>query len=516
MALGRLFPINPAGINQDLTPDKVDVDTYNSGSNVIFRDGIAARVKGYGQVFGAPLFATEALQYMLNTRTELTNYWLYCTGDSIGVYDGSSHHDISPVVMTPIALYNQWTGGNLNGVPVLNTKKNNPVYWDLNTSNAMLDLPGWPAGTKAEAIRPFKYHLIAMNITDAGGIFGEALLWSSAAEPGTIPQSWTPLPSNEAGSNQLSDTPGVIVDGLAMANQFIIYKNSSTYALQYVGGNQVFRFRKVLKTSGMLAKNCGVEIKGMQVILTDSDVVLFDGNEAVSLLDARNKKWLFNQIDPTHFGNSYVVANTVESEIWVCFPSNGSETPDLALVWSKDSNDWGVRELDNISYVAAGLVSDNVDLPIYDGNTDTYATVAGAYDQSSFVVTSDSLVMASPGEHKFFAVDTENTNDGVNVVASIKKTGLDLKSPGRVKLLKRVWPKIEGIDGTVIKFRLGCHDSPNSPIAWGDQLEFEIGADSKVDGFTQGKYLAVEITSDTVQPWRMSGMELEYTFAGAF
>ena len=197
-----MYPISPKGIIYDLTPDRVDPDTLNAGSNVIFRDGIASRIKGHGQVFGTPLFALEDLQYLLNTRTELNNYWLYPTGDSIGVYNGSNHFDISPVGMSAVSLYNQWTGGNLNGVPILNNKKNNPVYWDLNTGNAMIDLPGWPAGTKAESVRPFKYHLIAMNITDPGGIFGEALLWSSAAEPGTIPQSWTPLASNEAGSNQ--------------------------------------------------------------------------------------------------------------------------------------------------------------------------------------------------------------------------------------------------------------------------------------------------------------------------
>ena len=112
-------------------------------------------------------------------------------------------------------------------MPVFNNGIDDPFYWDGVVTNICLPLPDWPALTKCKAMRSFKYHLFAMDITQNSIRDQDLVLWSDAADPNTIPQSWTPGPDNDAGSNTLSATEGAIIDAEKLRDQFVIYKNRS-------------------------------------------------------------------------------------------------------------------------------------------------------------------------------------------------------------------------------------------------------------------------------------------------
>lgn len=515
MAFNRsVVSLAPAGIVYDLPASQLGDHIYDSGENVVFRDGIASRVGGYSAVFGSPLFAPY---FMINVRTEIYNYWVYAGINRVAVTDGAQHWDITPSGgLVDVGGFNEWTGCLLNGVVVLNNPQNDPIYWAGVPAAAAEPLPGWPAGTKCKALRAFKYNLVALNVTDANGVFGDLVLWSDAAEPNSVPNSWTPTTSNQAGFATLAATQGDIVDGMAQRDQFIIYKQTSIYSMQYTGGNLIFTFRKILDTTGLMARNCAAEVAGANILLTDSDVVIFDGNRAQSILDGRNKKWLFNQIDPVHFRNSFVVASPSNAEAWICFPSNGRELPNKALIWSSDSDSWGIRLIPDLAHIGLGIVSDGSASPTYDTALESYDDATGIYDQSTYQVVSDSLLMAAPTAPAFYGVDTSNTNDGALVSASITKLALSAGSPQQRKLLKAVYPRIEAADGTIISIRGGAHDRPNGAVLWADPVEFIVGSDLKIDCFASGRYFAVTISSQSNQPWRCTGFDLEYTNTGVF
>ena len=513
MAFKReVLKLAPSGIIYDLPADQVPLENFNGGTNIIFRDGIPTRVDGYADVYPG---ATQEPEWMINTRNELNNYWLYGTKQNAFVIDGPNHIDLSPTpALTPTQGYNTWSGDILNGIPVLNNPSNVPYYWDLVTANPIAPLPAWPAGTAVKSLRAFKYHLFGLNVTDGTGIYGDGVLWSAAADPGAVPASWTPAPDNDAGFVSLSDSPGDIVDALAMRDMLSIFKNYSIYACNYIGGNEVFQFRKVVQEAGILALNCATTIKGAQMVLTDSDVILFDGLQAVSAIDKRNRKWLFSQIDPVNYKNSFVQVNPSETEVWVCFPSNGNVKPNLALVWSKDSNDWGVRELPTPAYIAKGIVAENAASPTYDTTPYTYDDAPGIYDSSNYQTATESLLMSY--DAGFWLVDAAVDNNGTPISARLEKRGLDLEAPQRRKLMKRLWPRIQGTPGTVVYLRGGASDAPDDPVSWTQLLPFVIGVDQKVDCFAEGRFLAFEVSSDSLQSWRLSSIDVEYTFAGNF
>lgn len=185
--------IAPLGIAPDLVPETAPVGVWTLCGNVYPRDGME-RAGGIQAVYGTPILAPK---WLLNTAsTVASSFWVYGADTGIGGTDGAgSHVDLTPTTgFVGNTAANCWTGGNLNGVPVL-CNGGVPVWWDGLVANNFVALPGWPASARARAIRPYKYHLIALAVDPSTGAFNPDLLWwSSAAVPGAVPSAWVPAP----------------------------------------------------------------------------------------------------------------------------------------------------------------------------------------------------------------------------------------------------------------------------------------------------------------------------------
>ena len=379
-------------------------------------------------------------------------------------------------------------------------------------------LPDWPAGTTCGAMRAFKYHLIAMNIEAPGGPLGTQLLWSDAADPGDVPSSWTPTPENEAGSTTLAATPGAIVDGHPLRDNFVICKQHSTYLMQYVAGEFVFLFRKALVTSGALARNCMAEVLGNLLVMTDGDIVLFDGRDATSIVQNRLKRWIFNIIDGDNFGRSFVVAHPAQSEVWVCFPETGNTHPNLAAVWDRNRDAWGVRELyPQTTYIASGILPDAGVDQAWDADGQAWDLDDSLWKSSAFNPTHDGLVSGDEPGTALIEVDAGLTHwDGTDVTGAIAKESMLLDDTGARKLITAVWPRIDVPVPTVFEVRVGVQNHYTAPISWSPIILFDPDVDERVDVLLTGRYLSVSFLSRSTARWRLDGFSVEVTGAGAF
>jgi len=326
-----------------------------------------------------------------------------------------------------------------------------------------------------------------------------------------VPATWAITQANQAGNVELAAGGGDIVDAMVLRDTMMIYKERETWAAQYVGGNAVYAFRKVLGQSGAMGLNCVANYGGYHVILTDNDVVLFDGQQIKSIIDKRNKRWLFNQIDAAKYRNTFVVYYAQRNEVWIVFPQAGSIVPDIALVWCADSDSWGVREL-RTPCIGVGIVAESTETPRWDNIAETWLTVSIDWDQSTYQVINETLLASV--DDLLTNVDASVTNNGVNIKASISKSGLSLGNPQRKKLIRRIWPKMSAAAGTLVQIRVGAHDQPNSQVQWADPVPFVIGVDEKADSFASGRYLAFEISSNSEQPWALTGIDVEYSAQG--
>ena len=94
---------------------------------------------------------------------------------------------------------------------------------------------------------------------------------------------------------ELSETPGAILDGLALRDTLQIYKEDAIYAATYTGrgfANLIFNFRLVSATHGLYARNCVADIGGRHFFVGDGDIFLYDGTNFQSIADERVKDLL--------------------------------------------------------------------------------------------------------------------------------------------------------------------------------------------------------------------------------
>ena len=84
-----------------------------------------------------------------------------------------------------------------------------------------------------------------------------------------------------------------------MGDSLYIYKRNATYQVRYVGSTSVFSFRKVQAAIGALSPRSVCDIGGAHLIVTDGDVMLFDGTSRRSLGESRIRDYLFNLLCTT-------------------------------------------------------------------------------------------------------------------------------------------------------------------------------------------------------------------------
>jgi hypothetical protein len=385
----------------------------------------------------------------------------------------------------------------------------------------MLPLPGWPAGQSCEALRPFKFNLFALNIDGPSGTFSDLLAWSSSADPGDVPSTWTAAPDNDAGTAQLADTPGHIVDALAMRDNFYIYKQHSVYLAQYVAGQFVYLFRNVISSSGMLSRNCAAEIRGRHLVLTDGDIMLFDGQSPVSLIQDRIKRWLFNIIDGNNYESCFVQSYNKNSEVWVCFPETGNTFANLALVWDLNTDAWGVRSLiPEISYIGRGIVPDTSADPSWDGDAGAWDADVTSWSTSLFNPTQDGLVGAAAAGSQLFVMDVGTTNyDGSPVEAYLVRESMRMEEIGglsKQKLIVACWPKIDSPGNPTVQINIGVQSVSSAPISWIGEQDFIVGVSRRLEVLAVGRLISFKLSSSGGEVWRCAGFALELRDAGLF
>jgi hypothetical protein len=519
---GQLEKFRPTGVIRDLSPPDVPPESFTSSQNMIYREGFAERIVGVKSVFGAPLGPPI---FLIAVTTQDAAYWVYATDDGAGnellaATDGTIHFDITPVggISTPPALLQSWTASILNGIPVFSNGAGDLWFWDLDPGNPAQTVPDWEPNSTTNAIRTFGNYLIAIGITAGSGTeFPFEVRWSASAAPGSIPAEWTPLATNDAGDLSVAETPGPLIDGLALRNQFMLYKSNSTHTMDFIGGTFVFALRTLFTTSGVLSRNCVVEFNGNHLMLTNGDVVVTDGNSVSSVIDRRMRRFLFSSMDSDNFGNSFVVKFRRQNEIWICYPEQGNEFPNRAIVWDYANNLFGERDLFETPSAAAGVVIEEsgAGLGSWDAQTENWNQMVAPWSGGGVEGIDAGLVLADR-QSLFYAVDVIGSNDGVPINASVNRDSLDFGAPEIIKTVVRIWPHVTGNIDAPLLMRVGSQMNSDAPIQWGTFLPFNIGTSVKVDAFATGRYISVQVSSVGGIPWQLTGFDIEYNARGPF
>jgi len=323
---------------------------------------------------GTVTVGSEQITYTGKSATQLTG----CTRGANST-TAASHSDGAVVTRTKkwyditrasgaysTTAAENWAATVIGGVLIMTNKVDDPQYWALAagvpaTAQKMQDLNNWPASTECKAMRSFRSFLVALNVTKSSVKYPRLVKWSTEAATQTTPTSWDETSATvDAGEYELADSKGEILDGLQLADNFMIYKEDSIYSMQYVGTPFIFAFRQISPTIGAIAKNCVAEYPGGHAIFGNGDFYINDGRTIKPILPPKLRSYVFSTIDGDAISRSFVVADYGRSEMLFCFSQDGGVTgqPDRAIVWNWNQNTFTIRNLPGLGHIGYGNILD--------------------------------------------------------------------------------------------------------------------------------------------------------------
>ena len=504
--------LKPMGVVLDTNPHDVPMESWSDVVNMRFNDGAAEKMGG--ETEGTTTTA-QATHLLFNGNHD-DPLWLYF-GDGIArATNFTLDKDIEGSALSSGTL---WDSSLFNLFPICNNTLDQPRYWDNDFAvpGTLATLPAFTASTTCQSIRPFRSFLVALNITVSGvGTEDNRVIWSDSSDAGALPASWDITdPSTLAGDAYLTDDKGEIIDGAQMRDFFVIYKTHSTYLMRLIGGQSVMRIDKVQVNSGLLAKNCVIEFKGKHFVVADGDIVLFDGQNVVSIADKRVKDTIFNDIDSENFAATYVVRDDRNNEIWVCYPSSGQTYSDKAAIWNWEDDTWTFRELINTRHIAPG-VSNFASSPTWDSlTTTTWDSYNTTWKPFSSNPTVDALSSAVTSAINIIG-DTFDI-DGAAMPSKLEKLTMDLGNPDAIKIITSLTPRITGTTGTKVYIRIGVQLLADDVVSWSGEQVYTIGNDREVHFHEKGRFISVRMrTQDIGANWTCHGFYMKVAESGKY
>lgn len=416
------------------------------------------------------------------------------------------------------AIDDRWTGGSLNGVFICNNKADTPQYWGGSVSTKLRGLPGWDSTHRAGWMRPWKSYILCGDITKAGTRYPSMLKWSTAAVPGAVPESWdTADATQDAGEVDLAETPDVMVDALPLGNALIVYKERSMYSVTETFDNRIFKFSRLPGTTGMLARGCAANTPQGHVVLTAGDLILHNGQSSRSLVSGKMRKWLFGQISDTLYSRCFLAVNPPKQEVWICFPTADSQACNTALVWNWESDTFGLRTLQNVTYGDSGQVNSVSSNTTWDADADVWSQDGARWDENEYAANEARLIFSHLT--RVSLVDSGTTDFGANIVSSLERRGMSFDDPYTVKVIRAIYPRIEAAAGTPITVQVGSAQTVQEIPKWSAPVTFIVGTGGqiKVNTFSQaGRFLALRISNSSLAAWRIRSLDLDIKTVGAY
>ncbi|MCK4827175.1 hypothetical protein KA005_66200, partial [bacterium] len=272
---------------------------------------------------------------------------------------------------------------------------------------------------------------------------------------------------------------------------------------------------------GALAVNCMQNVPQGQVVWSHGDIVLHDGSSYRSIIDGKNRDYLFDDMDTALASYSYTAKNEMLTEIWFCYCSNDNSSgfADKALCWNWRSDTWREQTLGGFSYIAGGQVPeasaseiiDNVST-IIDDYPVVFDATASSHDKQRLVGVKAEA--SSPA----YIFDESYTFDGTDYETKLERQGLTIVGRDRqgawkvdqesVKFLRNIYPKVEAADGTILNFYIGIQLEQTDAITWDGPYPFTVGTTVKIDCTLTTRLLSLRVLSST-NYFKLLGYDLD-------
>lgn len=496
----RLNNFEYAGFLADINAHLLPPNTVSRLENAHCTDGVLENYMGQTQYPYTP----DANPLLSLLSGGFTTPWLLgMTEDSIYSLGTTAATDVTPGggLSTVLADNNPWTGGVLHGLGILNNGVDAPLYWN---ESAVAALTNWISGETCKTLRVFKNFLFAGNIDDGSDSYPTKVRWSTAADPGALPASWDDSdPTNDAGSFTISETPGSVLDFLAVGESLFVYKDDMVSEINYIGGVFIFKQTPRFKSFGLLNRNCAIEHRGAAYALGQDDIVIHNRDSMQSIATKQIRRRLFNGMSNSYKGRSFVAWDAANAEILFCVPWN-SDTPDHAFTYSPADKKWGERDL--IPSYFAGIGRFNYG--DWDSDSGTWDTDSSAWGSGLGGTYKTFLA----GDKLGLLNDTFQLN-GVDIVTVMERQAIDFGEQNnaneRIKFISHVRPNIVADAGTQVSVQIGTQMRLGDAVSWSTARTFTVGTDRDLCFRENGRYISWRVTGSAQVLWRLESLDVD-------
>lgn len=548
MALLPVRNLGKLGITPDPDPHSLPLNGFSKGTNVIFDEGKVLRAPVFKTLYtdirdnvtidslvGSADSQTGTVEQLLGSLSSSQRFLCsYSTPDkevvvvcdTTGVvreYPDGSHAQVTPSGPM-VSNSNPWTHCQSAGVSVLSRRGMVPAVRNLQTEFIYGPMRNnWDSTHTCAITRAFGDFLISLDVTKGTQNYPTMAKWCHPLQYSPNIDTgidWDPtLTTNLAGENTFGQLTTPIRDGLTLNNMFVIYSKDQVWSMERTSSTEVFNYRRLFPTGGVVNVNCVTEVEGKHYVFGENDIYVHDGVTQKPLSDERVRKFIYSNLDRTKKSVCFTQHDSALNLIYFCYTTKEADAAYTATPYCNKAAVYNYRN-DTWSFM---------DMPNVVGGTDVDISLAVAgYTPPSgeetpkvtlFLSTLTSGLTAS----RVYALDTPD--EGVVLLtphpetlkpSTLERTGISLDSEaqfelGSRKLLQGVRPMVSFASGSTdtLTFQLGGSEQIKSAVNYEATVSFDHVNDYKVDSRATGRYLAMKITVTTANLFRFSGYDLD-------
>ncbi len=350
--------LGSVGVVTDVLPYDLPNSAWSYARNLRFDGDSVYRSSVFKPFVLAQTFSASAYPVAVIDDTLSDTVKSITTLKSDGKLSRVSEGAITDVSPSPAlaALNGNATTTTVGQVSYVNTPGNVPISF-ANGEVRYSAIPNWTSTDRCVSLRSFRDFLIALNVTKDSASYPNMVKWSDAVEVGTRP-SWDVSDTEKlAGENVINNSSGMLVDGMALGNAFLIYGTREAFRMDYVGAPYVFTFEKVFDDFRIMTQNCIASVGTKHYVFREDDIVVTDGVTWESICDSKVRRHIFDNIDFTYRDQCRVIHNSFKSEIMFCYSSLSSDVAvpgaavgcNEAAVFNYANNTWSFIDLPNVT-----------------------------------------------------------------------------------------------------------------------------------------------------------------------
>jgi hypothetical protein len=302
-------------------------------------------------VSGSPGGGTVTAAYQINVGPE---FQIPTTGWGSGTWGAGPWGTGG----TSIASLRLWSQINFGEDLIFAPRDGQIYYWDatsgVNARGVLLSSLGGasdvPTVQRFVFVSDVSRFVFAFGCNEIGDTVQNPMLirWSdqeSAAD-------WTPSPTGQAGSIQLSDGSELITC-LQTRQEIVVWTDSALYSIQYVGVPAVWSTQLLAGNISIYGQNAKALASGVVYWMGVDKFYKYDGRTQTLRCDLR--EYIFSDINQSQ--NQQVFAGTNEgfNEVWWYYCSAGSTVVDKYVVYNYAEDIWYYGTMGRTAWLDSGL-----------------------------------------------------------------------------------------------------------------------------------------------------------------